>query len=488
MIIFPRRIGTSSTLNARSVSKSIRALAATLPVFFVCFMLISPAASAQSPSQPVIEGTVQNLTNSPNASTAPVVAVVGSHVYVAWEEKVPGSKHVTYFQTSPDNGTDWNAQIAFSSMPGGASPQTSAVQIAAEGTYVFLTWEQNNQTAYAISSDYGATFKYNLFNVTGSLAGTMSGEAVSACGTYAYFTWGDIATTGKGPIIFAQAHDIGAGVFKFTTPKQISSTTSSHREDESDCSGNHVYVVWDSIYFTVSTNNGATWAPVKQLRPAGGSGGSLSREPMISANGTNVYVTFPSDSTPDGSYQTFIVVSNNYGASFAPAKDLSYGHLSNAREVQVTSDHSDVYITSRGQSANYSGTQQYVYVSNNNGSTFTAPHLVGGTKLPNPENGFGGVAIDKSNGNVYVQWIHNPPGKSLKGIQQIFLSASQDFGATWSTTQQLSNSPVNGTLGYGDPAGGQGPQVAANLGRVFSVWVDLSTNNGDIDFVASLAG
>jgi len=449
-------------------------------------IFIQPVGAQQADSSQVSFGAIQNLSlGMAGNDTAPVVATVGSQVYVAWEDNPAKGHPVTYFTTSGDNGTSgtWSTPIAFSGLSGGATPQTSAVQIAASGSNVFLTWEQGGQTAYAISTNNGALFNYGLFTVPSTLTGSMSGEVVSACGNYAYFTWADIlsSNTKDKPIVFIQAH-VSSGTFALTTAVSLSSTNSAHEEDENACSGNYVYVVWDSIYFTRSSNNGVTFPKVVQLKPSGGSGGALSREPMVSASGPNVYVTFPSDSTPDGSYQTYVVVSNNYGSTFAPAKDLSYGYLSNAREIQVTSNYYkgqyNVYITSRGESATVSGTQQYIYVSNNAGITFTPPILLG-PKLPNPENGFGGVAVDGN--NVYVQWVHNAKSK---GVQQTFFAASQDNGTTWAPNQQLSSSG-SGVVGYGDPAGGQGPLIAAGLGNVYVVWQDNTTGGGDIYFISS---
>ena len=396
---------------------------------------------------------------------------------MSWVDNPPNPGHpLVDFTYSSNNGGSWSTPIAFTGFSGGATPYSSSVQIAAEGTYVFLTWEQGGQTAYAISSNSGVTFnKVGLFTIPANLLGSMSGEAVSACGSYAYFTWADILTaTSTKPIVFVQAHDPGTGVFSFSTPKALSSTYSAHEEDENACSGNYVYAVWDSIYFVVSPNNGVTWSSALQLSPGGVSGG-LSREPMLSASGPNVYVTYPSSKTPDGSYQTFVVVNNNYGSpkSWSAPKDISYGYLTNTREVQVTSSGSNVYITTRGKSSTAGGTQQYVYVSTNNGATFTSPILLG-PKLPNPENGFGGLAVDGS--NVYVTWVHNAKSK---GVQQIFFAASQDSGSTWANNQQMSAS-TGGVLGYGDPEGGQGPLIAANSGHVYVAWEDNSTGNGDI--------
>src|SRR5207248_1227995 len=102
-----------------------------------------------------------------------------------------------------------------------------------------------------------------------------------------------------------------------------------------------------------------------------------------------------------------------------------------------------VYVASRGTSSQTSGTQQYVYVSSDSGHTFTAPILLNPPNgLSGPENGFGGFAVDGS--NVYTQWPHGSPS-------QLYVSASQDAGATWAAAQQVSTSNSGPVVAMGDP-------------------------------------
>jgi hypothetical protein len=256
---------------------------------------------------------------------------------------------------------------------------------------------------------------------------------------------------------------------------------SAHGEDESAsitvAGTNYVYVVWDSIFFTVSSDNGQTFTTPVNIKPAACAYPCLSREPMISASGSHVYVTYPSDVS--GPYQTYIVVNNNFGnpANWGAPQLLS-GGLSNTREVQVTSLGSNVYVTSRGESSLAKGTQQYAYVSNDNGTTFSAPKLLSTTSASSggAENGFGGFAIDPMTGDVFVQWPHNSPS-------QLFVAGSEDQGSTWSSPIQASKS-TGGIVAMGDPGGSQGPLAAALNHHIYLVWEDTSTGGGDIYFVA----
>ncbi len=473
-------------MNLRSIPARLPPVSVKRILFFtvVSLIVLSPVAYGAKAPSPRFTFSIQNLSNDSGASTAPVVATVnyGGHqyVYVAWEDKTPG-KTTTFFRVSVDGGI-FKTPTEFTGLGGSANAQDSAVQIAAEGQYVFLTWEQDDQSAYAISSNNGATFSSNLFSVTGALSGTMTGEAISACGRYAYFTWADFETSGLNkPILYVVAHDKGGGDFTFTSPTAVSSTASAHGEDESACVGDYVYIVWDSIYFTASSNHGKSFSTPQQLHSPYCSFPCLAREPMISANGTNVYVTFPSDNTTTlgvtGPYNTYIVVSHDNGATFPKGPQLLSKGFSNTREVQVASYGSNVYVTSRGTKSGVAGTQQYIYVSTDSAGTFSAGIPLASSPQSGPENGFGGFALDQTTGNVYVQWLHGI-------ISQLYISESTNSGASWSGGQQVSQS-TGGVIAMGDPHGGQGPVAAADNGKVYIVWEDTSTGNGDIYFTSA---
>jgi hypothetical protein len=419
-------------------------------------------------------GSIQNLSKNSGTSTAPVVATVGNFVYVAWEDTSNGGRQ-TFMRTSTNDGVSWGATQSCS-LPGNADPDLSAVQIATAGSNVYLTWDQGGAAGFAFSTNNGASYTCKIIS-GGAPAGTDTGEALAASVDTVYVAWAAKETSGNGEIIETSSTNSGA---TFSTPITISTgasggPTNTHTdEDEVAASGSYVYVVWDSIWFSSCHNSCASigsWSTPQQLHPAACIYPCLSREPMISATGSDVYVTYPSDVS--GPYQTYIVVSNNNGQTFGLPQLLS-GGLSNTREVQVTSNGNDVFVTSRGTKSGVSGTQQYVYVSTDSGSSFAAPILLG--SLPGAENGFGGFALDSSNGNVFVQWPHNTPS-------QVYISESTNTGSTWSAPQQVSSSTA-GVVAMGDPGGSQGPLAAAGGGHVYVVWEDTSTGNGDIYFVA----
>jgi len=424
---------------------------------------------------------IQNLSNDSGASTAPVVATVNylghQYVYVAWEDTSSGGRR-TYFRVSSDGGSTWSSATIFSGLSGKANSGTSAVQMAANKGYVFLTWMQGAATAFAASSNNGASFSCGASHSkacilsSGVPVGTMTAQAVAASGGYVYVSWMDSATNGSQYIFLVASNNAGAS---FSSPVKLNIVPAyTHGEDESAAVGPYVYVVWDSVYFTVSSDYGQSWSTPIQLKPSTCVFPCSGREPMISAVGSDVYVTFPMGGLGGTStYSTIVNVSHDHGSTWTQT-DLSKGIISNTREVQVTSSGRNVYVTSRGNQTG--GTQQYAYISNDEGVTWSLPILLG--KLSSgTENGFGGFALDDTSGAVYIQWPHGT-------LSQLFLSESTNNGSSWSSPQQVSSS-TGGVVAMGDPNGGQGPMAAADHGQVYLVWEDKSTGSGDTYFTSA---
>ena len=452
------------------------------PVIALFFLLVlSPVAYGAAAQTGFTFSKIQNLSNDSGASTAPVVQTVyylgHQYVYVAWEDTSSGSRR-TYFRVSSDGGNTWSSTTIFSGLSGKANAQTSAVQMSSNGAYVFLTWMQGSTTAFAASSNNGASFSCGASHAkacilsSGAPAGTMTAQAVASSGKHVYVSWSDSATNGSQYIFLVASSNAGASFSSIVKLNTIQSYT--HGEDEIAAIGSYVYATWDSVYFTASSDYGHSWSTPIQLRPSTCVYPCAGREPMVSATGSDVYVTFPMGGLGGTStYSTIVNVSHDHGLTWTQT-DLSKGIISNTREVQVTSDGSNVYVTSRGNQTG--GTQQYAYVSNDEGVTWSKPILLG-QLTSGTENGFGGFALDNTSGAVYIQWPH---GK----VSQLYLSESINNGLNWSSPQQVSSS-TGGVVAMGDPKGGQGPMSAADHGQLYLVWEDKSTGGGDIYFTSA---
>jgi len=457
------------------------ALALTLMVASVL-----PVDAANPPPPPLSFNPIVNLSNNSGASVIPVIASVGSHVYVAWQDSTNGRSQV-YFRESPDNGTTWSGTTVFT-----GTLDAAAVQIDAWGPNVYLVWKQGQQTAFASSNNYGVSFNPTV--VFSEPLGTITEPSLATNGTAVYLAWQYHGSNNNSKMaMFTVSYDYGVS---FATPKCLGATTISHGKPVTRCSsateiemaaqGDHVYVVWDSILVAASANGGKTWAKPVAVDPGG-----RSREPMIAASGSYVYVSFPSNL--GGSYQAWVAISPDYGATWT-TKQVTSGFTS-AREIQIATCASsndqipcgttpDVYVTFRGQAPGGGRVNQYLVTSYNNGATFGAPVDV--SNQQKNELGFGGVSVNGA--DVFLVWPH---ADKSTGLIQMYAAASNDSASTWlgnmtgNQAAQVSNSTV-GVVGMGDSntMHDQGPVSSASAGHIFVVWEDDSTGSGDVYFAA----
>jgi BNR repeat-like domain len=445
-------------------------------------VVIEPVAATQRTFPKSALGAVQNLSGDSGLSTDPIIASVGLNVYIAWEDSTNGVAQ-TVFVASHDGGSTWGKTMPFT-----GSGNATAVQIAATGSYVFLVWKQGELTSFAASSNLGASFgpTKTFSEHSGSVSEpSLATNGTGVHGTTVYLAWAFHSSSNNSIYsMLSVSHDGGATM---STPKRIG----NGMELQIAAQNNYVYVIWDSIYITRSSNGGNTFSTPRQLKESGCSSGCLAREPMIAVSGSNVYVTWPSNL--GGSYQAYIAVSNDYGVTWLPSKPItSSATVRNAREVQVATcsgsnnqvpcpNTSDVYVTFRGQPAGTKGINQFIVISYDSGKDFGTPLDLAVQKKSQP--GFGGVAVDGN--NVVVLWPHVA---SKTKIMQMWMQESQDQGVTWNGVQQVSDSTL-GVVGMGDSNNmhDQGPMVSASGGNVYAVWQDNSYGSGDICFVAGPA-
>ncbi len=438
-------------------------------VIAVLLFTSSVASSAYATSTQVAFNPIINLSDNSGESTIPAVASVGTHVYVAWIDSSFGSRPQVVFRASSDGGANWSPVLTapFQNLGGPAR----VVQMYATGAYVFLAWVQKGNIAFAASSNNGASF-----DVHANLGYAGTEPAVRASLPYVYLDWN---LPGQNGINFIASNDNGSS---FGAATLIGTQPGDHEAALAVAGDSDVYAVWvgaqtsgQGVYVAVSHDNGGTFTTT-QLNL-----GFLnrSREPMIAASGSDVYVTWTSNN--NAFYSSYVSVSTNSGDSFTSPLDLSGSSL-NAREVQVAASGSNAYVTFRATTivqTGVKGTNQYICVTSNDGTNWNCPPPLNLSPAQSgSEKGFGGVAVDGS--SVYVLWPQPP---TTMGVAQMFFDASQDDGNTWGGAQQVSSS-ATGVVGMNDP-GAQGPLVAASNGHVYVVWKDTSTGNGDIYFRAS---
>jgi hypothetical protein len=294
--------------------------------------------------------TPQDLscTTSPcpkGSAVNPSLWVNGAYVFVTWEQKISKNFHAMV-AVSNNGGVSFGAPIDLSAM-NSITNKTNAhlTQITASGSDVYVTWADSTdrQIWVATSTSNGAagSWKLTLIDPTQN---TAVSPVIASTGSYVYVVW-TLNGSSRGAE-FSMSSNNGA---TFSAPLNIALYNGVVQGKATEAAiaiaGNNVYVVWDSIYFRASNNNGLTWPNPPKLLLSGG------REPQIAASGNNVYVAWTQNSTSTNKrYQIYFDVNTNAGnpSNWLPAgpQILTRGN-GKAEEPQVTAAGSDVYIMYR---------------------------------------------------------------------------------------------------------------------------------------------
>lgn len=278
-----------------------------------------------------------------------------------------------------------------------------------------------------------------------------------------YAVWQDDTATNAN-ILFSRSNDGGA---TFSAPLNVSKSSGSSFNPliSVDRQGS-INVVWISnapgnndVFFSRSTDGGGTFSAPLNLSndPAD----SLSPQLAVDGSG-NIDVVWESDNIKFGVLFSY---STDGGATFSAPVDLATNTGGSfGAQLALAADGSINVVWE--DDSNFGSTISYSR-STDNGATFSAPKNLSG----NLGNSFESqIAVD-AGGNIDVIWADSTPGNF-----EIFFSRSTDQGATFSSPNNLSNSPGNSLHAHigVDATGG-----------VYAVWeenVAIDANNKDIFF------
>src|SRR5579872_2466392 len=255
----------------------------------------------------------------------------------------------------------------------------------------------------------------------------------------------------------------------FTSPVNLSADTYQAKYPWVSSSGNYVYVAWTEgshgVFLRVSNNNGAagSWTPpLTQAATRLSLKGGTTNYPVMSANGSNIYVAWTQSLVSGGNALTFVAASSNYGASFTTT-ELS---------INLTAYSSDTpFIATYGNNAYIIW---HAVASNGAASVWVSSTTSSGMKWSTA------LQLDAKSGQadepqiaawgnyVYATWDRNGA----------WFDVSANNGLTWST-------PLNLNTGSGGvPAGNvREPWITASGTNVYVSWNDNSgygTTNGKI--------
>ncbi len=283
--------------------------------------------------------TTQRLTNDSGASFEPAIAINGSDIYVVWSNETPGRRDI-YFKKSSSGAATWQSTHRLTEN----SLNSRNPKIAVNGSSVYVVWEDHAQGHEGIyfrrSLNGGATWQ-NARRIALSLGFAWS-PAIAVSGSNIYVAWNDIAPENY-EIYFRKSAD-GGGTWQ--SVQRLTNNSGSSDNPALAVSGSNVYIVWkdntgrehEAIYFRKSPNGGATWQSAHRFEEDSGT----SLHPAIAAGGSNVYVAWHHYVTENS--EIYFTRSTDRGATWQSIQRLTKNSgASGAAELAVSG--SNIYIT-----------------------------------------------------------------------------------------------------------------------------------------------
>jgi len=352
-------------------------------------------------------------------------------------------------------GAAWTTKRITSNTGDSARPS-----IVADGSKIYLVWYDGTPGNYEIffikSTSSGATWQTakRLTNTTGE----SYNPEIAVSDANVYVVWQD-DTLGTGNIYFRKSTDSGT---TWQTAKRLTNNIGDCWSPSIAASGSNVYVVWqddapgnEEIYFRKSTDGGATWQ--SKMRLTNNTGVSLI--PEIIVNGSNVYVVWY-DNTFGGNYDVYLRKSTDYGVTWQTQKRLT-NNIGDSSIPNIAFSGSNVYVVwCDATPGNY---EIYLRKSKDGGATWQTAK-----RLTNNTGGSYSPVIAASGTNVYLVWYDYTEYST--GFTEIYFRKSTDDGATWQTTENLTN---NTGWSYD-------PVLAVNSSNVYVFWSDLTPGNYEI--------
>jgi len=343
----------------------------------------------------------KNVSNNSNASFYPDLAVDSSgYINLVWADNGSGNYDI-YYSRSEDGGATWSARINLSSTS--VTSYYPCIALDSSGN-INVAWKEDNtgEIFFRRSQDNGTGWSaaVNISNTAGNSDGPKI--VVDSSGNI-NVAWGDF-DPGNSDIYFTRSADNGA---TWSQVKNIyPSTVGSHYPDIAVDNSGNINVAWledtptdVEIYFSRSTDNGATWSQVKNIS----NNSSYSSDPEIAVDSDgNINVVW-SDNSP-GIFDIFFSRSTNNGAGWSTAVNIS----SNAAncyypDIALDSAGNINVVWSHYDSGNY---DIYFSRSLDNGPTWTSFLNISN----NTGTSFNPAIAADSAGNINVAWHDTTPG------------------------------------------------------------------------------
>jgi predicted neuraminidase len=345
---------------------------------------------------------VKRLTWTAGGSSVPSIAADSSgHIHLVWSDFTGGQS--IYYKKSTDAGATWTVGKR---LTGSASGSNNPAVVVDSSDNLHVVCEDysagNGEIYYKKSTDGGATWSTSK-RLTWTSGGSFHPALAVSSGNL-HLVWED-TTPGNSEIYYKKSTDEGA---TWSTSKRLAWTSgnTNYPAISVDPSG-HLHVVWQDttgnheIYYTNSTDGGATWTKSKSISLTSGHSyrPALAVEPMPLGSRLHAFWT---DDTP-GNYEIYYAQSTDGGATWTKSKRITWTSGESTLPALAVDSSGHLHLVWVEVIANW---EIYYKESTDSGATWTASQ-----NLSRTSGSSDGPAIAAdSSGYLHVVWSDDTPG------------------------------------------------------------------------------
>jgi hypothetical protein len=256
----------------------------------------------------------QDLSNDPDTSWCPSLAVSDSALHLVYKDKSAGWG--AFYRRSTDGGATWSADTALARF---SSPIGGSMTCAASDSLVHVLWAvfhgEHTQVSYRRSPDRGITWQSEVLLTHDSARSEDPSAAVSESAVHV--VWFDTRNS-AGDVYYERSLDDGA---TWGPETRLTSDSAIAYAATVAAADSLVHVAWIDrrsgsyhfqTYYMRSTDWGTTWEP--EVRLADNPGSCMF--PVLAASGRNVHIAWYDNRT--GNNQLYYRNSTNGGLDWTP--------------------------------------------------------------------------------------------------------------------------------------------------------------------------
>lgn len=354
-----------------------------------------------------------NLSNNEMDSVYGQVSTTNDHVYVVWQESMPGSDIRNYdilFKRSTDNGSTFGQEINLSNNEGFSEhPQISSIDDS-----VHVVWADdtggNKQVFFKKSNDNGNSFGKEI-KLSDSNASSFN-QDITAFGNHVYVVWLEGILSGLYRVMLATSDDGGNN---FHGPVTISENATAQTYPKTSAFNGHVYLAWNvddqpntdskgGIFFISSSDNATTFDNISKLNTEENGFGKA----QVVSSGNEVYIIWGGSANNKVS-SLYFVKSNDNGRSFLETKKINqteHGKLNNPFNVEIIVDESQRLFIAWQDRLGTAEKEDIVFATSLNGGE----SFENATNISNNSDTSECPSLAVNGDNIYITWEDLSPG------------------------------------------------------------------------------